>query len=211
MPPGGGARCYPGGVATRDEMSALPGDQHLRDCLAQHRAVADRADALFRDHRVDQLRFVPGRGRWSILANLEHLVRVGRDQATVVAALIERGRRDGRRRRGAYRSSGWGRWFIALVEPPYRVRMPTLRRYVADPGLEPDDVRRRFRRLQAELAALVVAADGLDLTGLRGPLPYLPLWNPSLSLGQWLVYVAAHERRHLAQIDRIRSHPGFPP
>ncbi len=205
-----GSRCYPGAMPVPDAVAAPPEDPHLRDCLAQHRAAAAAVDAVFSAHSADQLRFVPGRGRWSILGNVEHLVRVGREQAAAVAEVIERGRREGRRRRGAFRAAGWERWFIALVEPPYRLRMPTLRRYVADGDLDPGDVRRRFGVLQDELAALIAAADGLDLDGLRGPLPYLSLWNPSLSLGHWFVYIAAHERRHLAQIERIRRDPALP-
>jgi hypothetical protein len=60
-------------------------------------------------------------------------------------------------------------------------------------------------------AGLVVeAANGLHLSKLRAPLTFLRYWNPSLSLIEWLLYIAAHERRHLWQIENILSHPDFP-
>ena len=32
----------------------------------------------------------------------------------------------------------------------------------------------------------------------------------ALALGQWLGYIAAHERRHLYQIENIQFHPDYP-
>lgn len=55
-------------------------------------------------------------------------------------------------------------------------------------------------------------ANGLHLSRLKAKLTYLDHGMPSLSLGQWLRYLAAHERRHLWQIERIvLGAAAFPP
>jgi hypothetical protein len=67
-----------------------------------------------------------------------------------------------------------------------------------------------FAAMKDRMASLIERADGLDLGRVKGPLPFLPVWNPSLSLGQWFLYAAAHERRHLWQIKNVMDAPGYP-
>lgn len=48
--------------------------------------------------------------------------------------------------------------------------------------------------------------DGLDLYGLTHPHPFAGPLNPY----QWILIAGAHESRHTAQIERMKSAPDFP-
>ena len=66
----------------------------------------------------------------------------------------------------------------------------------------------RVLELQDEIIRRVIAADGLDLGGIRMSSPISRRFK--MSLGQWFAFLAAHERRHLWQAWQVRKDPAFP-
>jgi hypothetical protein len=183
---------------------------HLRAYRRQHEEIGDRFRRLLEGMTPEQFNFCPAPGRWTIGQNIEHLSLEGEEQVEIIHYMLERGRADRSYGDGPFRYSRWGNWYIRFTEPPYRVRVPTLERYTAPPELDADVVAPRFFAIKEQLLELIEASSGMDLARIKAPLPYLRGWNPSLSLGQWFPYVAAHERRHLWQIRSIRSSPGYP-
>ena len=182
----------------------------LRDYRAQHEAIRVRVARLLDGMTSDQFNHVPGPGRWTVGQNLEHLNLEAFEQIAIVRRLVNRGRMHGIEGDGPFHYGAWGEWYIGFTEPPYRVKVPTLARYTPAARLDPAAVASRYFALKAQLLELIEAANGLDLARLSAPLPYLTGWNPSLALGQWFAYAAAHERRHLWQIDQVLQTPGFP-
>jgi hypothetical protein len=182
----------------------------LRDYREQHEAIRARVARLLDGITPEQFNHVPAPGRWTVGQNLEHLSLEAFEQIAIIRRLINRGRMNGIEGDGPYYYGAWGEWYIAFTEPPYRVKVPTLARYTPAPRLEIAPVASRFFALKAQLLELIDAANGLDLARLSAPLPYLSGWNPSLALGQWFAYTAAHERRHLWQIEQVMTAAGYP-
>ncbi len=150
----------------------------------------------------------PGPDRWSIGQCLDHLNRTGYQYRDTLTGIIEDAR--ARRRLGnpPYRHGWMGRLFIWYLEPPPRLRVTAPRSLRPAPELDPGRTLAEFQQLQEELIQLVRRANGLDLGAVRFPSPFFRLLR--LSLGQGFASITAHERRHLQQADRVRTHPGFP-
>ena len=182
----------------------------LQEYQRQHEEIRDRVIQLANELTPEQFHYSPGPGRWTIAQNLEHLSLECEEQSEIIYWMLARGHTDQIYGEGPFQHSAWGDWYIRFTEPPYKVKIPTIARYVPPAELAADEVTVRFLGAKRRVLNLIEAADGLDLGRLRAPLPYLSAWNPSLSLGQWFPYIAAHERRHLWQIENIRRSPGYP-
>jgi len=65
-----------------------------------------------------------------------------------------------------------------------------------------------WRRIQAEVKDLLRAGAAQDLNGIRFVNPFLSLIR--FSAGTGFQVIAAHERRHLWQAERILANPRFP-
>ena len=59
-----------------------------------------------------------------------------------------------------------------------------------------------------ELLEQIERAEGLDVSRMRMPSPFLKLMR--LPLGAFLEALAGHELRHLKQARRVTADPGFP-
>jgi hypothetical protein len=175
--------------------------------------IADVIDAARRSAvSLDERRMAwqPPDGGWSAGTVFEHLVVANAAYLEVIRAAV--------RRPGAPRRSG--------AAAPWK---PSLAGWMLIRGLDPAQQKRRFRAPRifqpgaapragvvdafvagmTELAALVREAESLDWRRVRTSSP-VNRWI-RLNLGDCFTVVVVHAQRHLGQIDRLRSKPGFPP
>jgi hypothetical protein len=139
---------------------------------------------------------VPDTGGWSVSNVLEHLSIV---EPRIVGGLTQAF--------VAARSAGLpAAPETAVVAPGDSDRyLNRQRRIESGEGSKPKqqlDATTAWARLEAAHAsahALVIDADGLDLSGVTMP---HPVFGP-LNLYQWIVFVAGHEGRHALQIRDI--------
>ena len=155
-----------------------------------------------------QGRWRPGPGRWSVAECLIHLAATARlyqprlDQAATTVRSRER------EARGEF-APGWvGRRVVASMEPKAGSRMRAPASLVPPADVTLADAGRAFVEAQRALDATLVETAGLDLGSATLGSPVMPLLR--LSLGTALALLAAHERRHLAQAQRVVQAPGFP-
>src|SRR6266404_1067851 len=64
----------------------------------------------------------------------------------------------------------------------------------------------RLKASRERMLANVEQLDGFDLSALTYPHPFAG----DLNTYQWVLMAGAHEFRHAAQIERMKSQPGFP-
>ena len=174
--------------------------RQLRDARADAEKLVDGlTDAQFN--------WSPAPGRWSIAECLDHLNNGWR----VLPKLdhkIAKASELGVRGEGPYSHPFLGRLYVRFVEPPPKIRVRAPKAYVPKADQPLADVAPRFLELQDEIIRRVIAADGLDLGGIRMSSPITRRFK--MSLGQWFAFLAAHERRHLWQAWQVRNHPEFP-
>jgi len=172
--------------------------QYLETNRAVLRAAVDPVPAALRETR-------PAPGRWSVANVLEHLARV-EEQITRLLAKRLAEARDAGALPPETRSS-------PVLEPAHQsALLDRRRRITASERSHPVDAMdasaalAALEKSRAGLRELVVAYDGLNLSGVSFPHPVLG----NLDGYGWLQFIGTHEARHAAQIREIGELLGQP-
>ena len=185
----------------RDTLSLL-----VEACLVQVLASNEWLESRILPLSVNQLRWKPCSGCWSIAACLDHLnLTLGYYRPKLEAAL-EMGRHR-KSRKGPFRFTEAEEKFLREIEPPALVRMRAPAALLPAAAVDPEQVVDRFPVLRKQFANAVRSAAGAD-PGIAIPDPIHP---PVQSVAGVIALVAAHERRHLWQAQQILAAPGFLP
>ena len=188
---------------------ATPLPEDLQALRAKLEASDREAHALLHDLNEEQLNWRPDERSWSIAQCLDHLNNVSdRVYLTPMLDAIERARRAGAVRRGPIRPGFLGRWFVSILEPPPKRRLPAPGKIVPALRKGRAELVEEWRLVQAELGAVLRAGAGIDLNATRFVNPLVPLIR--FSVGTGFLIIDAHERRHLWQAEQVRRKPGFP-
>ena len=165
-----------------------------------------RAEALTRDLSDERFNWRPDDRSWSVAQCLDHLNVTSR---VYLAPMREALRQAGAGRKEPIRPGFFGRWFVANLEPPPRRRLPAPKKVVPAENKGKIEVMEEWRRAQGQVRDLLREAAGLDLNRTRFVNPFISLIR--FSTGTGFQIIAAHQRRHLWQAERIKAGPRFPP
>ena len=190
----------------------MPVPESLPDDLQELLRALDendrRAEDLVRDLDDERLNWRPDERSWSIAQCLDHLNVASRTYLGPMREALEKARRKGAGRRGPIQPGLLERWFIASMEPPPKRKLPAPKKIVPAARKPGDEVMADWRRIQAEVKDLLREAAGTDLNRTRFVNPFIPLIR--FSVGAGFRVIAAHQRRHLWQAERVKGNPGFP-
>lgn len=174
-------------------------------------ALLDAYDAVERDARALVSGLTPAQGvwrlrpeAWSIAECLDHLAVGNRVYVDAMQPVADRGRREGRLRRGPARPGFFGGLFVRSLEPPpaWYSRVPAPRHIRPRPAPPLDDAAGVFFDAHARSRCFVEDVADLDVTGLRFHNPFVRgVW---FSLATGMHVTPAHERRHLWQAWNVR-------
>ncbi|HEX6940794.1 MAG TPA: DinB family protein [Longimicrobiales bacterium] len=193
-------------VPVRTESGALAPD--LRDLWDQLEAIRRDAKTLVAGLRPDQLSWRPAPDRWSIAECLEHLSRTAEVAIPAIDARVADARARGWQRRGPYRPGPVERWMLRGMEPPPKVKFRVKKTLAPTTERDPEEAVTRFFRFQDEIQLRLAAASDLDLRRIKVPSPVVPWMR--YRLGFAILFLLAHERRHLWQAWQVRRATGFP-
>jgi len=177
------------------------------DVLDDLDRLTEEVRAGFEGLSPDALAWKPAPDSWSVGECLVHLARINGLYRERLEQALAKARRRGTKATRPLRGRWFGRWFTRAVGPMGRsVRTPPIfrpRREVVEAG-----AMRAFLDEQDALRELVISARGLDLDAVRVVSPASPLFRFRAS--DALRILVEHEKRHLAQADRVVASPGFP-
>ena len=156
---------------------------------------------------IEQLRWRPDPRHWSIAECLDHLNLTLGVYLPKVEDALESGWRQGKTCQGPRNHDRREFEALKLVEPPVSVRHSAPTAIVPSAAVDPDWLVDRFHQTRDHYAEAVRRAFGLDLS--RIPI-VKPLFPVIASLGGALAFLAAHDRRHMWQSERVRNSPRFP-
>ncbi|MET0625471.1 MAG: DinB family protein [Pyrinomonadaceae bacterium] len=166
--------------------------EHIDDVRGQLlRAVEGLSD--------DEQRFRPAPDRWSAAQLCEHLSIVEGNVVGLLGKLLTKAEES-----GASRAEGAAFEPVSVAEFVERSRGV---KFEAPERLRPADATPladslgRLRDSRAALHGLRPRVERADGRALNFP---HPAWGP-LNLYQWLLFVGAHESRHLAQIEAVKE------
>jgi hypothetical protein len=175
---------------------------------ADFEAIRADADSLVSGLSDAQLQWQPKPGTWSIVQCLAHLNSIDGQDLPNLYREITLGRKANLTAAGPFRWNWFERWFIATVEPPFRLKVPAPKKYLPTTIFNVRETILEFQRIQHDLFYLAAEADGLDLKKIKVVSPAAS-WL-KMSLGARLDLIAAHDRRHLWQARKVREDANFP-
>lgn len=174
----------------------------------QFERIARDGDALAAPLSDEQFAWRPAPDAWSVAECLDHLNATARMYLPVMDEGIADAIRRGLYGAGPYTYNWIGRLCVYLVSPKMRVRARAPAAFLPAAGRPRHDVLAAFRAYQVQYVDRLRQANGLDLARARVSSPVVR-WV-RIPLGSSFAMMVAHERRHLAQAQRVIESPGFP-
>jgi hypothetical protein len=145
-----------------------------------------------------QQSFRPAPEKWSVAEVVEHLSIVERRVAHLLGSLVEKAEAAGQTRDA---SAPFAPVSVAGFVETTRARKLNAPENISPTGAALADSLTSLRDSRAALQALRPRVERVD--GHATLFPH-PAWGP-INLYQWLLFVGAHEARHLAQINALKK------
>jgi hypothetical protein len=174
----------------------------------QFEDLSAAADALTAPLTDAQFTWQPPDGKWSVSQCLDHLNAAARaylprlDEG--IADAISRGLYG----EGPFRYNWLGRLSVSVTEPPPRVRVKNPMAFAPGQSRSRQEVLPAFRAYQVQYIDRLHQANGLDLARARVASPSSRFIR--LPLGSAFLVLAAHERRHIWQAERVIARTDYP-
>lgn len=170
----------------------------LEGCFLQVWASNEWLERRILPLSVDQLRWRPRSGSWPIAASLDHLNRTFGYYLPKIHEALERGR-GMEHPAHELRVTESEEMFVRKMEPPIVGPLSAPSEVLPNLAVDPDQVIEQFPLLRAQFAEVVRSISDVD-AGVSIPDSIHP---PVQSLCGVIGLLAAHERRHLWQVQQI--------
>lgn len=182
-------------------------DELVEDLLADLDRVTEEVRASFGGLHPKGLLWQPGSDRWSVAQCLAHLVRINALYRDRLAPALAEARTRGLRSHGPVKGGWFGRWFTKAVGPLGR-RVKTSALFLPRPETVDAGILDAFGAEQDRVRDVIESARGLDLDAVRVTSPASGFVR--FHAGDALRMLVEHEKRHVAQAERVIATPGFP-
>lgn len=179
--------------------------EELRADLTSRIADILRRARTFAADTVEQRSWSPPEGGWSVGQVLEHLVANTESYLGPVQQLLTRPTRLARSGEVTWKPSIMGNLLVRSLRSSRRLPAPKI--WQPGPAPRPEIVE-AFLTAMTRLDGLIARAGDSRWEELRLGSPASSLVR--LNLGDVFLTLVVHAERHLGQIDRIRSNPGYP-
>jgi hypothetical protein len=179
----------------------------VSDSTALQQAVIDirrRTQALTSGLSAEQLMRRPDPAKWSIGECLTHLNMTAALYQPRIADAIEQAKKDKVCGKGPFSAGAIGSFLIWIAEPPVKVRLPAPKQIA--PRLahgDPAEIIAEFMKHQDEWERLIRDSEGLDQKKVKVKSPIARF--PTLRLAVPIPWLLAHQRRHLAQAENVKT------
>lgn len=170
----------------------------------QFQALLPRAREATAGLSAGQLNWRPERGSWSIAQCFAHLNTTDEHYCRAIESSIQQARRKGWPVRPNLKLGMIERFLLSTIEPPFQRKFRAPKAFAPDSETyDRDELLARWISNRNKLLELAGESDGVDVLRTRVASPASSLFRFSLLFA--LQAVAAHDRRHLWQIDQIRG------
>jgi DinB family protein len=187
----------------------IPSDTrvNLEGCLFQVEASKAWFHQRVLPLSIEQLRWRPDARHWSIAECLDHLNLTLEMYLPKIDAAIAGARRKDAAMAPRSQCEQAEIDALRLSEPPVTTGRPAPSATMPVAAVDPDWLVEQFHDTRDRYVDAVHRASELDLPRIRIVEPIYPL---IVSLGGTLAFIAAHDRRHMWQAERVRQAPRFP-
>jgi hypothetical protein len=105
--------------------------------------------------------------------------------------------------------AGWfSRFFLRKAEPPVSLKIKAPKNIRPSASISKSDALSGFTNSNQQVREFITRTASLDLCGVRFRNPFIRGLNFTVATG--LLVIAAHNRRHLWQMQQVLANPAFP-
>ncbi len=173
----------------------------LEGLLWELDALDAEAQRLAGEHSAAVLATRPAQGGWSVAECWAHVAKTVEAYLPKLDQATSTGRAAGLTGEGPYSYGLVGRFFLWILEPPVRVRVPAPAILHPGPGPDPGAALAEYLKQHQALRDRIRAAEGLDLGKVRVTSPASDKLKFPLGVG--FGAMAAHGRRHAWQAQQV--------
>lgn len=155
-----------------------------------------------------QANWRPSKNAWSIAQCLDHLGRVNTVFAAALRQAIEKAQPAKKLAPPPIQPRWFSRFLIYIVEPPAKRKFNAPTKVVPLSWVAVSNAMEAFLRSQEDVRAVIRAGAGFDLNRIRIRSQFFRFFRCTVGTG--LLIIAAHNRRHLWQAQRVLESAGFP-
>lgn len=155
-----------------------------------------------------QANWQPCKGAWSIGQCLDHLGRANTLYAAAMHKAMKEAQAPKKPQPGPIQPGWFSRFFIGALEPPPKRKVQAPKNMRPALQISCREALEAFLRSQEDVRAVIRDGAGLDLNRIRFHNPFIGVLR--LTVGAGLLIVAAHDRRHLWQAQRVLECGEFP-
>jgi hypothetical protein len=190
-------------------MKNEPAKLSVAEILDEVEALAKDTEAIFGSLNAGQINWKPTADAWSIGQCFDHLVTANRGYFPQLDQIIKREKNTTMWQRTPFLPGFFGKMVIGAVHPTSNKKRKAPKIFhpsssEIDPLIIPD-----FIAHQHEVIGKMKATMGMNLEKI---IIYSPVTKVvTYSLLDAYRIIAAHERRHFNQAQRLKEMPGFPP
>jgi hypothetical protein len=178
------------------------------ELTADFRDVEGRFSALVESCSREQLSWHPAQQGWSIAECVEHLALANTQYVAAMKTAITENSGPVVSPDIPLSTAGWfSAFFVRTMGPQTKSKYRAPKR-IRPASVEPERALQMLLASYQQVRNLLASGPQPDLNRLRFENPFSPVVRFTVSSG--LLIMAAHNRRHLQQAERVREAQGFP-
>jgi DinB superfamily len=185
-------------------MTDLPLSPELQSNVADHEWAKQEIRGVTDGLSDTQFNWRPQDDAWSVAECIDHLLAVGEAMVPLLQSAISEARAQGSTADGPFSYGFFGNKFVQMAgeqKNPAKGKVKAPKLYVPGSKHEKEPLAARFIRLQDDLIVCNRDAMGIDLKRVKITSPAIRIVR--LSLGQWLIMLPNHQKRHFQQAQRV--------
>ena len=180
----------------------------LSEVQAEAEAITRDVQSYFGQLNAEQLNWKPDAPSWSVAQCLEHLINANREMCVPFDEIISERKKTTRWERMPLLPRFFGKLMVKSVSPDARQKLKAPAKIQPTVSAVDAQIVNRFVENQGELIGRLTTLDNFFVERIVMTSPFLKLITYSVLDACRLI--VAHERRHLAQAQRVMETAGFP-
>lgn len=183
-------------------------DMTLPELLGETESIARDAQSTFGQLNSEQINWKPADNQWSVAQCLEHLIVTNGQMLAVFDQVASGTRQTKFLEHLPVLPSVWGRMMVKALTPDSK------QKFKAPPSASPSassidpQIVNQFVANQQEVGGKIKAVEKMNPEKIVITSPFMGLITYSLLDAARIIIV--HERRHMAQAERVMAAEGFP-
>jgi DinB superfamily len=183
-------------------------NEELPTLITEAQAIADDAEKTFGHLSATQLNWKPTADGWSVAQCFSHLIALNSDFFPVIVRIVRDGYKPSFKERLPLLPKLFGSMILKSVQPEAPRKFKAVPKFQPSSSAIGGDIVSKFTAHQRDVIEHMKMTERLDLRNIIVTSPVASIVTYSL-LDAYRILVA-HERRHMAQAQRVTRTPGFP-